>query len=106
MATEMIMPAAAKQYMEDTGITKVFPIFLSSVPHCLMKNVDACATQIENGKEVIQIGIIFRTSFNSSTLVTVASLHAPSFSFELPLSSTIAALSKNLYIYNLLDYPT
>lgn len=91
------MPAAAKQNMEDAGIRKLFlPISLLRVPHCLMKNVDVCATQIPKGNVVIQIGIMFRTSFNSSTLVTVASLHSFCFPIELPVSSMIAALSKNL----------
>ena len=52
-----------------------FMIFRFIVVPCLMKNVEACATQSPNVKVVSQMGIMFRTSFSSSIFVTVTSLH-------------------------------
>lgn len=75
---------------------KVWVIFRSSNTPCLIKNVVACATQIPKGIDVSQIGIMFKSNFISSTLVTVDSRHGSCFLSAKSSSSIIAALSRNL----------
>lgn len=62
---------------------------------CLMKNVEACATHIPNGRVASQMGIMLRTSFISSTFVTVARVQGFCFSAEFSVLM-MAALSRNL----------
>jgi hypothetical protein len=49
------------------GISKCFPIFLSIVAPCFVKNVEDCATTTPNIKHDIQIGDSPRIAFTSST---------------------------------------
>ncbi|MCI10149.1 hypothetical protein A2U01_0031241 [Trifolium medium] len=97
------VPIAAAEAIEAGGIVKLLLSFKFIAAACFTKSVEACATHIPVVNDVSHIGIMFRISFVSSTLVTVANLHGLCFS-PTCLSSIIAALSRNLFIHFKLNF--
>lgn len=77
--TETSIAMAPREKMEAGGILKLLVMFRFIVAACLTKKVDACAKHTVFGNKVSQMGIMFKMSFNSSTLVNVANLQGLCF---------------------------
>jgi hypothetical protein len=79
MGTDIKVPIAAAEEIEAAGIVKLSLSFKFIEAACFTKSVWPCATHIPVVNDVSYMGIMFRISFVSSTLVTVANLHGLSF---------------------------
>ncbi|RHN68322.1 hypothetical protein MtrunA17_Chr3g0112641 [Medicago truncatula] len=95
--TNIKVPIAVTETTEPGGIVKLSLSFKFIEAACFTKSVVACAKVIPVVNEASHMGIMLRTSFVSSTLVTVANLHGLCFGLT-GVSSNIAALSRNLFI--------
>lgn len=104
MVMVIIMARAPIVAIEAGGMSKWRVRFRFMTLPCLMKKVEDCAMHTPNVNEVNQMGTMLRTSFVSSTWVTVANFQGFGFSLDwISLSSwpsRMAALSRNLQKMN------
>lgn len=91
----MMALMAEKTGTEPEGMTKLEPSLRSMTAAWLRKNVESCAKEMERAIVEAQMGNTLMKHLNSSTCVTVHSLHL-FVVLNASGSAITAALSKNL----------